>query len=482
MNVIAIVLDTFRADIIGPGKKLSHVKTPNLDGFAAEGVSFDRAFGEGQPTLQIRRAFYTGRRSFPWRYNFDRRGHWHHAPGWHKIPSEQDTLAEILSARGYATGLVADVYHMFKPTMNYWRGFTNYQFIRGQESDNFRGGPFAEITETMRKYVREPFDPADHAVLAQYLLNMRGRETEDDYLCAKVMNTACEWLDDNAANAPFMLWVEAFDPHEPWDPPPAYADRYCPGYSGKDFIMPGAGLMGGGMSDEEIERTRALYFGEVTFVDKMVGRVLEKIDELKLRDDTVVLILSDHGTEVWDKGKFGKGGSRLHPYNTGIVWHMRHPDGPTGKRIDGFVQSHDVMPTILDLLEIPFETDGTSVWPLVTGAVDSIRDHVTCGWAEFVNGNAAAKVSVRTDRWNCIRAVGRPEQEGPRLYDLQSDPEEDRNVAADHPGTVEELSRHIEALIGQPLPGVMNEVCDPGPMPMKVFVESRRNGTASSGG
>ena len=115
MNIITIVLDTFRSDIIGPGKNLSFVKTPNLDALAEESVVFEQAYGEGQPTLQVRRAFFTGRRSFPFVYNFDRRGHWHHAPGWHKIPPHQATLSEILTARGYCTGLISDVYHMFKP-------------------------------------------------------------------------------------------------------------------------------------------------------------------------------------------------------------------------------------------------------------------------------------------------------------------------------------------------------------------------------
>ena len=56
---------------------------------------FERAFGEGQPALRMRRSAFTGRRSYPWRYNFDKRGNWHHAPGWHKIPPDQDTLAPV---------------------------------------------------------------------------------------------------------------------------------------------------------------------------------------------------------------------------------------------------------------------------------------------------------------------------------------------------------------------------------------------------
>ena len=472
MNLIVICLDTFRADLVGPGRKMSHVATPNLDALARESVSFERAFGEGQPTLQMRRAFFTGRRSFPWRYNFDRRGHWHHAPGWHKIPPEQDTLAEILSSRGYLTGLIADVYHMFKPSMNYWRGFTNYEFIRGQESDNYKGGSLASIESQLQRHVREPVDWKRHSTLVQYLLNMRGREKEEDHLCAQVMLKACQWLEDNACNAPFMLWVEAFDPHEPWDPPRSYADVYCPEYEGKDFVMPGAGLERGPMTDREIERTKALYYGEVSFVDKWVGALLEKIDALKLRDDTIVMVLSDHGTQVHDRGAFGKSSSQMHPFNTGIVWVIRHPNGPGGEKVQGFVQSHDVMPTMLDLLDIPFETDGVSMWPLVTGELESIRDAIVCGWAEFANGNATARASVRTNQWNFVHAVGRQE-EAPELYDLEADPEEERNVHDLHPGVARELGEEIEALIGQPLPGKLNEVCDPAPSPIAEYLVRR---------
>jgi arylsulfatase A-like enzyme len=215
MNLIVICLDTFRADLVGPGHNLSFVETPNLDAFARESVVFDRAFGEGQPTLQMRRAFFTGRRSFPWRYNFDRRGHWHHAPGWHKIPPDQDTMAEILLSRGYFTGLVADTYHMFKPTMNYTRGFVTYEFIRGQETDNWRGGTPAMIEDQVRHHAREPLDWAQLTGLVQYLYNMRGRQREEDYLCARVFRSAAQWLEDNSANAPFFLWVDSFDPHVP---------------------------------------------------------------------------------------------------------------------------------------------------------------------------------------------------------------------------------------------------------------------------
>ncbi len=474
MNAIVIVLDTFRADIIGQSGALSFVDTPNLDRLAAQSVVFDSAYGEGQPTLQIRRAFYTGCRSFPFVYNTDRRGHFHHAPGWHKIPDHQDTLAEILSAYGYCTGLISDVYHMFKPTMNYWRGFHSYEFLRGQESDNYKGGTPGMIWKELSAHLRDPSDYARHATLYQYLLNQRRRTGEEDYQCARVFRTAADWLDDNAANAPFLLWVEAFDPHEPWDPPRRYTDRYCPGYTGPDFIMPNA--MGPSPSTEEVARTRALYCGEVSFVDRWAGHLLDKIEDLGLWDDTLVVVLSDHGTQVWDHGAFGKGGNNLRAYNTRIVWQMRLP-GPAaaGKEthVKSLVQSHDVMPTILDALGVAYtRTDGSSVMDLVRGGQDTHRDAVVIGWARFSQGNATAAVSVRTAAWNYVTTTT-DEPEHRALYDLVNDPREDENVLADHPDVEGELRRHIEAVIGQPLPARLNEVCDPEPAPMAKYLQIR---------
>ncbi|MBN1673964.1 MAG: sulfatase [Kiritimatiellae bacterium] len=470
MNVVTIVLDTFRADIIGPGKKLSWVQTPNLDALAARSVVFENAFGEGQPTLQVRRAFFTGCRSFPFVYNFDRRGHWHHQPGWHKIPPEQDTLAEILGARGYCTGLVADVYHMFKPSLNYTRGFASYEFIRGQESDNWKSGSPDLIEALVRRHVRHPDDAGPGTGLYQYFQNQRFRQGEDDYQTARVFRAAEDWLADNARNTPFLLWIEAFDPHEPWDPPPRYADLYGPDYDGLDFIGPGNA--GPDATAEERDRIKALYFGEVTFLDDRIGRLLNKLDALGLKEDTAVLVLSDHGTQVLDHGHFGKGGGNMRAYNTGIVWQMRLP-GVAPARISAFVQSHDVMPTILDLLEVPYSrADGASVMPLVRGETNALRDTIVIGWALHSEGNAQAAVSARQAKWNYVTRTHTDDKHA--LFDLASDPDENKNVVDAHPDVVAALRREIEAVIGQPLPARLNEVCDQGPTPGCVYLQARR--------
>jgi len=472
LNLIVVCLDTFRADLIGRKKKMGHVATPNLDAFAREAVSFDRAFGEAQPTLQMRRAFFTGRRSFPWRYNFDRRGHWHHAPGWHKIPPDQDTLAEILVKRGYFTGLVADTYHMFKPTMNFTRGFCNYEFIRGHEGDNWRGGSVPVIEEQLRKCTRGPLDLTRTSGLIQYLWNQRGRRSEEDYQCARVFLSAMRWLEDCAASAPFFLWVDCFSPHEPWDPPRQYADRYYP-YDGIDFIYPAYSR---DATPEEQERIKALYCGQVTFVDKWLGAFLSTVDDLRLWDDTVVIVTSDHGTELNDHTSFGKGPGEMHPFNTQILWYTRHPDGPGGRGIASLVQSHDLMPTCLSLLAIPYaNVDGEDAWALASGRRSMLRDHVVIGWAGFSAGNAGGRASVRDDEWNYVVSIHEQDSE-PELYHLPCDPGEMRNVHDEHPGIATRQRGRLEAVLGQPIPAQLNEVCDTGVAPLKALLQ-RRFGT-----
>jgi arylsulfatase A-like enzyme len=433
MNLICICLDTFRADIIGDGKKLSFVETPNLDAFALESVNFTQAFGECQPTLQMRRAFFTGRRSFPWNYNFDRRGMWIQAAGWHKIPPDQDTMTEILLSRGYMTSLVSDTYHMFKATQNYIRGFVTYDFIRGQESDNWRSGDLREIKKRLKRHTDRPKAMLLHSGLIQYLFNTKDRQSEEDYFCAQVFSRAADWLDENINNQPFFLWVDSFDPHEPWDPPTKYADYYCPDYDGIDYIDGRPPL---DISPETLERVKALYFGEVTLVDKWVGYFLDRIEDLGLIDDTVVTVLSDHGTQLLDHGRFGKDMNELHPFNTQIVWYIRHPKGPLGRQVPSFVQSHDFLPTVLHLLDVPYSNvNGKNVWPLVTREVKEIRDHVVIAWAGFSSGRAQGRVSVRDKEWNYVHAIGRDDTNA-ELYHLPTDPDEKNNMISEYPEVV----------------------------------------------
>jgi arylsulfatase A-like enzyme len=442
MNLVVICADTFRADIIGKNKKLSFVKTPYLDTLAQESVVFDKCFGEGEPTIPVRRCLFTGIRSFPWRFETPNEGLQPAGMGWHPIPHKHTTLAERLHDMGYCTGLVADTYHMFKPTMNFTRGFLSWRFVRGQENDAYRSGPISEIDLT--PYVPEgEADIAKHPTIAQFLLNVKDRQNEEDYLTAQVFQTASNWLEDNRHNTPFFLWVDSFSPHEMWDVPRYYADHYFSDPMVKDYIYPQV-LNGRNPSEAVIERTKALYFGFVTYVDRWVGHLLKTIDLLGLQEDTIVVFITDHGTEVWDKGRFSKSADRLYPYNTQLNWFIRNPDGPHGKHSSIWVQNHDFVPTILGVLDIEHEPlDGSNVWSkAIKKTAQHNCDYVITGWG--------LNVCVR-DQDHSVHLCTTGNDRKIRVYDLKLDSEETTNISGQNSEIIQKAISRVEKLTG-PLP------------------------------
>jgi arylsulfatase A-like enzyme len=139
-----------------------------------------------------------------------------------------------------------------------------------------------------------------------------------------------------------------------------------------------------------------------------------------------------------------------------------------------FVQSHDLMPTTLALLGVPYgSVDGESTWTLVTGERKTLRDHIVTGWAVFCSGNAGARASVRDAEWNYVTTV-HEEDAQPELYYLPSDPEERINVHDQHPEVVARQRTRMEAAVGQPIPAQLTEVCDhPVHPPMHQFLQAR---------
>ncbi len=460
LNLLVVCIDTLRADLLDR----SDVQMPHLRHYVTEGTRFTHAFGEAQPTVQTRRTFFTGRRSFPWRFQVDTKGlGGNGATGWHKIPPEQPTLAERLVDVGYATGLVADTYHIFKPTMNFTRGFLSWEFIRGQESDPYRAGFLPERALADHLPPGQVVDPKRHAVMYQYLLNNRGRRSEEDWTAAQVFRVAERWLADNRDNQPFFLWVDSFDPHEPWDPPPGYADRYFQADGVRDYIFPQSFE---GISEAEKARTAALYYGEVTFVDRLLGSLLERLECLGLREDTLVAIVSDHGTELWDDGRFRKSEAHLHPYNTQLNLVVLHPKGMgAGQTVRGFVQGHDLAPTLLDLLGVAHERlDGENFWDLITGSRSVLRDHVVTGWGR--------RASIR-DEWYNVCLTYTAEDERPEVFDLQADPQEKLNLAPTRPEVIAQARSRLEVVLGHPTPCPLTEGPDPTVYSLRRWVAHR---------
>ncbi len=459
-NAIVICADTFRADHLGCyGNTWIH--TPHLDRLAAQGVVFEDFYAEALPTIPARKAYFTGRPLFPfWERRPYKGDHLSRQPGWHPLFEHEITLPELLAPAGFVTGIVADTYHLFKPGMNLLRGFSSWQIVRGQEADPFRSGPRRVLRRAAARYTG-----LDHLAGAdlprsslprgggarQYLLNNAGRREEADYLVAQVMRTAARWLEENAGGPSFCLWVDCFDPHEPWDPPPADADRYDPSYQGPEPVF-ALHSRWHELPPPIQRRARALYAGEVTLVDRWIGTLVRRVAELGLLDHTAIIFTTDHGTILGEHGRLHKAPETLIAPETRLPLLVRLPGGRhAGRRVRGFVQSYDLLPTLLDVLGVtppPFVA-GRSALPLLDGA-PPLHDYVVSAYNDYC--------SLRTERWNLITPYeGREPAGTARLYDLERDPAETTDVAPDYPAVVRDLLDRLRAHMARELPPLPTE-------------------------
>lgn len=425
MNIILIIADSLRADHTGCyGNKW--IKTPNIDRLAQESVLFERAFPEGLPTIPVRRAIYTGNRTWPFEDYKPKKGDTVRHFGWQPMAESDVALAEILNDAGYYTGLISDTYHIFKPAMNFHRGFETFLWIRGQEGDRYR--PLMEDPPGLERHLPPAMEGRVGRALPQYLSNVAERKSEEDYFAPQVFREGMRWLESAGNYKKFFLVLDSFDPHEPYDPPKWYADLYYPGYKGIDIIHPPLGAISW-LKPNELKRIRALYAGEVTMFDVWLGRFLDKVGELGLLDDTLIVFISDHGHPLGEHGILKKLYSNLYYELLEIPLIIRHPQGTgAGKRIKTFVYNYDIFATVLNLLKVkaPAKVESLNLWPLVTGKKRKHRDYITSGYQRYS--------CVQDDNWLFI--TGPPEREDERLYNLKRDPKQQRNVARRHPRVV----------------------------------------------
>jgi len=432
MNLVFIMIDSLRADYVGCyGNKW--IKTPNVDNLAKESILFKSVFPESLPTIPIRRSTFTGKRVFPFEDYRPRKGDPVIWPGWEPIPEDRVTLAEILQNNGYRTALITDTFHMFKPSMNFHRGYDQWEWIRGQEADNYKSAIPKDVN--LDKYMVPAMKGTwVETILKRYFANTKDRKTEEDYFAPRVFKSAMKWLEENKDAEKFFLCIDCFDPHEPWDPPKKYIDLYDPDYKGKEIIRP---IYGNSdyLSEKELNHIRALYAGEVTMVDTWLGYFLDKMKELELMDTTLIVFLSDHGHPLGEHGIIGKLPWALYPELMDVPLLVRHPKGEkAGTHIDKFVYNHDIFPTILNLLEIPTPEKSNSInlWFYVTEKNAPERGYVTSIFRDYV--------WARDEKYAYISNIYGKEV---HLYDVESDPNQHKDIAQENPKEVKRMFERI---------------------------------------
>ncbi len=437
MNIILVVFDSLRKDCVnayGPAPWWP-LQTPHFDAFAKESLVMTRAYPESLPTLPTRRALYTGRRCYPFHDgDFRLKGDFVGAPGWGPIPEDQPTLAELLRKAGYRTGLVSDVYHMFKPSKNFWRGFDEWRFMRGQETDTYRSGPRLSQEEVDHWLPKEMQNEWTVRFVQRCMMNMHDRRGEREYFSPLVLQEAALWLEQNQDADNVFLTVESFDPHEPWLVPQHYRKMYMP-EEGAEQVTSGYADISG-MAPALLQRTQANYCGSVSLCDRWFGHFMESMRVLGLLDNSMVIFTTDHGHSIGDRAFMGKRGYPSVPEVFDVPLMLRFPKAEhAGTKCDAFVQHTDMAASILEAagVQAPAEIEGSSFLDYAPSGGQGPRDHVTVGWG--------STPTVIDNRWwfNC-----KVDGSGVLLYDLSAEDPFAKSVADDHPEVVRELFKTAE--------------------------------------
>jgi arylsulfatase A-like enzyme len=506
-NVIFIMADSWQFNYTGCYGN-DWIKTPNIDRLAREATLFENAYTEGLPTIPCRRAMMTGRYTLPFK-------------GWGPLDMEDTTIADILWGRGIHTALIYDSAPLQMPKYGYSRGFNDVIFRHGHELDHYFYSGRKLLHLKPEDYLEdhcmyddngELINPAYSSTvlseLSEYLkLRQYWKSDEDNYI-GVLAKEAIKWLESVDRTQPFMLWFDSFDPHEPWDPPSVWDPNlrcpYDPDYKGKDMIIPPLGPVEGVFTEEELNHIRMLYAENITLVDKWVGKILDKVRDLGLWDNTMIIFCSDHG-EPMGNGEHGHGimrKCRPWPYEelSHIPLIVRVPGVGEGKRVSSFVQSCDIAPTIIDYLGVKSETkthgnislaapgtedmQGHSLIPLVQGEVEKVRDFAIAGYwslswsiirddysfihwvkgfeqttdsdtiAGFYDGGGLAQgqwsKSLDTeDMWTCTPAAEMVVPESDELYDRKTDQFQLNNIIDKEPEKAKELYQQLRDFMAE---------------------------------
>jgi arylsulfatase A-like enzyme len=440
MKTIYVMADSLRRDHAGVygNPPWGTVRTPNLKAFAETATIFDNAYIGSFPTVPNRRDTHLGHADKGMPFN-----------RWKALDDDEVSFPALLREHGIPSMLITDTQNNVTKGRNIQRDYTGWTLNRGQEGDNCRLDDSVPLEYPVPEHlIRYPA-----AMWHQVLVNRVHRRFETDWFAPGTYALAMQWLEKNYTRENFFLWIDTFDPHEPWDPPQHYVDMYDPGYSGRIFEAPSYGIRTEmGITDRELQHIRARYAGEVTMVDTWFGRLLETLENLGIADDTAIIFCADHGTcfdGPGDQGFLHKiphvgadgltiaaGRKLTQPIryfplsmNAARIPLMIRVPGvhDVDHRVGAFVQPWDITATILDLydIDVPDSVIGKSVLPLIHGQDEWHRGSAVFGNCTGTPDSPGGQIQATDGEWALTLWSGERE---PALHNLRTDPERQKNL------------------------------------------------------
>ena len=447
-NVLLIMTDDCNCDLGCYGHEL--VKTPNIDRLAGRGMRFEKAYCQYPVCNPSRSSMMTG--LYP-----DQTGVLSNAEFFRDYVPDVVTLPQMFRGAGYWAGRVGKIYHYNVPDQVGQSGM--------DDSASW------ETTVNPRGIDREVHDQIHTLQKGKFggtlsWLNLKSKANEHtDGVAATEAIKLLEARDPAKTGRPFFLAVGFYRPHTPYVAPPEFFDLYP-----QDSIVPTMEKEGDRddipmaawydrpkqreLSVEKRKEIIQAYYASVSLMDMQLGRVLDAIDRLGLRENTTIVFASDHGYHlgahgIWQKGDLFEGSCHV-PM---VISDPRLPSGKSTSSLAGLI---DVYPTLAELtgLTAPKHVRGKSLVPILKEESASVNDQVltvSVSRAHWMHKEFTKKkvkgYTIRTQRYRYTQ-WGNGEF-GHELYDYETDPEEFSNLAdiPEHAGVVKDMGSRLRSSV-----------------------------------
>ncbi len=347
MKAVLLFFDSLNMRHLSCYGRADGVKTPNFDRLAARSTVCDRAYVGSMPCMPARREIHTGR------YNFLHRA-------WGPLEPFDDSMPELMKKAGVHTHLVSDHHHYWEDGgATYHPRYNTWEIVRGQEYDRWKGEVATpKLPERIGKC--DPYTTPDW--IYQHFINRKYMPREEDHPLAKTFALGEQFLRANADDENWFLQLENFCPHEPFVATDFYRKQFGLLDGEPDVSWPRYGAV---EPEDQLDRLQREYAALLAMCDDYLGRFLDTMDELRLWDDTLLIVTTDHGLLLGEKDWLGK----------------------CGKRSDALVQMIDVAPTLLNAfgLPVPKDMQGINLPDLLSGKetreaclFGSFGGHINC--------------------------------------------------------------------------------------------------------
>ena len=439
-NFLFILADDHAGYVLGvDGNPIA--RTPNLNRFASQGLRFARHYCNAPVCTPSRQSFLTGQ--LP------------HMSGVTRLPTplaeDKPTLAKQFKMAGYTTAVFGKM-HFIKPGKAGMHGFDiacTEDVIMSEWRKQLRPRPIPTDVHCQSLPWRPLKDPARIWLNADKL--PYPRYDDDMHSCFQVRQ-AEQFLEEHK-DGRFALWVSFTEPHSPFDFPVEYRTHF----ERSPFVPPPVGPEDGwqipiifrDLTPVDKQGITAAYYTSVEFLDRNIGRVLRKLHDLGLENDTFVIYMADHGYDLGQHGRFEKHCGYDPALRVPLM--MRFPGRIRQGVVQDMTEHVDVTATIIDVMKLdPLPImHGRSLRPYLKGKTLKARDHI---FSEYLENEEAY---IRTDRWKFIYCTGkRARTEGyitdnptpgryRLLYDHETDPGEFHNIVQQH----QDVASQLQALM-----------------------------------